>query len=516
MLKTLGDPFLLPDMAKAVEALFSAVDARRRIVLYGDYDVDGVTSLALLARLLRAYGAEVRCFLPSRMEEGYGLTPQGVARCVEETAPELLVALDCGTASPDEIAWLAERGVECVVVDHHECQSRMPCCVALVNPKRPDCAGAAEWETLCTAGLVFKLCHALLKQRVLEGFDLRESLDLVAIGTVADLVPLVGENRILVTHGLRQAAHLRGVGLAALAEVSGIQPPFSPTQVGFQIGPRLNAAGRLGSAADALELLLTTDASRARTLAMGLDRLNRERQEVERRTLEAAREQVPPGVEAEAAIVVGGEGWHPGVVGIVAARLAREFHRPTLVIGFDEQGLGKGSGRSIEGFSLVEALEACAPYLEKFGGHAMAAGLTLRQEQLASFAQAFRQWARASLDAEALRPRLRLDGEVSLAEMDAAFLETHEALQPFGIGNPQPLFMARGVRPLEEPRILKEKHLRLVLGQGRARQEAIYFNAPVGALPRPPWDLVFRVSRNEWRGVSKLQMQLLALRSATL
>jgi len=510
-LKSLGDPFLLPNMAAAVERILGALQRRERIVLYGDYDVDGVTSLALLTRLLRAFGAEPACFLPLRADEGYGLSPDGVARCVHEHAPQLIIAVDCGTSSAPEIAALRAQGIDVIVLDHHECKDALPACVALVNPKLGD-----DYHYLCSVGIVFKLAHALLKHRPVDGFDLKDYLDLVALGCVADLVPLRGENRVLVRRGLSQLAVSKWVGLRTLVEVSGLRPPFSPGNIGFGLGPRLNAAGRLGTAQDALELLLTEDAGKARALALSLDAQNRERRTVEEAVFQEAEAQLAEWFDAvrDAAIVVGAAGWHPGVVGIVASRLQKRHHRPALVIGFDETGVGKGSGRSIEGLSLVAALDRCAGYLEKHGGHEMAAGLTLREVHFADFRRSFCACARELLTDDQLQPRLRIDAELTLAEIDNALLEQHEALQPFGMGNPQPLFAARGVTLAGEPRVMKEKHLSLVLRQGRNEYRAVWFNSASEVLPRPPWDVAFQIERNEWQGIVSPQIHVKAVRHA--
>lgn len=509
-LKRLGNPFDLPDMKAAVDRTLAAMDRRERIVLYGDYDVDGVTSLALLARLLKAYGAAPETFLPSRMDEGYGLSADGVARCVAALHPHLLIAVDCGTSAAAEIQELTAQGVDVVVIDHHECPARLPRCTALVNPKRD----GGDYQYLCSAGLVFKFCHALLKTRPLPGFDLREGLDLVALGTVADIVPLTGENRVLVQKGLEVMAETIWPGLRALMEVAQVSIPLTPGDVGFKLGPRLNASGRLGAAAASLELLLTDDPLRAHTLALELDAQNRDRQRVEKETLEQALGQVAFDPARDAAIVVGGSGWHPGVLGIVASRLCRQHHRPTFVIGFDEEGSGKGSGRSIAGFSLVEALRQCSHLLDKFGGHEMAAGLSLRQERFEDFREAFQLFARTRLSAEDLLPRVLLDAEVDFRDIDLNFLAIHERLQPFGMSNPQPLFLARGVAPLAPPVVLKEKHLRLSLGQCGTRREALFFNGASDPLPRPPWDIAFRIERNEWRGRVNVQIQIQRVRTA--
>jgi len=511
-LKRLTDPFLLPDMRAAVDRTLAAIDRGERIVLYGDYDVDGVTSLALLTRLLRAYGVHPEAFLPSRMEEGYGLSPDGVARCVATFTPQLLIAVDCGTASAAEIATLTAQGIDVVVIDHHECPAELPRCTALVNPKRPDVQ--VDFQYLCSAGLVFKFCHALLKARPTPDFDLRECLDIAAMGTVADIVPLVGENRILVLKGLETLEHTRWAGLQALMDVAGVHAPITPGDVGFKLGPRLNASGRLGAAQESLELLLTDDPHRAHALALDLDNQNRDRQRVEKTTVTEAEAHIGANAGSDAAIVVGAPGWHPGVLGIVASRICRQHHRPTFVIGFDENGLGRGSGRSIAGFSLVEALEQCGHLLEKFGGHEMAAGLAVRQEQFEAFRDAFKTCANTRLSAEDLQRRICLDSEIALSEISLDFLALHEQFQPFGMGNAQPLFLASGVRPLGEPVVLKEKHLRIKLGQNSARHEAIFFNGATEPLPRPPWDIAFRIERNEWRGRVSVQIQIQHIRSA--
>lgn len=509
-LKTLSDPFLLPNMRAAIDRILAAIDRHERIVLYGDYDVDGVTSMALFTRVLRAFGAEPQTFLPMRVDEGYGLSTEGVARCLTQCKPQLLLALDCGTCSCAEIQSLCGSGVDVVVFDHHECKGEMPECVALVNPKLGD-----DFHYLCSVGIVFKTCHALLKTRPIAEFALRDCLDLVALGTVADLVPLIRENRALVQHGLQQLAETRWPGVRALMEVAGVRAPIRTGDLGFKLGPRINAAGRLASAEQALELLLTESKQRARELAASLDAQNRERQDVEKSILQTAEEKVRAQFDPQrdAAIVLGESGWHPGVLGIVAARISKTHHRPTLVIGFDESGLGKGSGRSIDGLSLVATLGDCGEFLEKFGGHEMAAGLTIRRDRFADFQKEFLRAARTRLSDEQLRPRVRLDAELALADLDYELLTRHEMLEPFGVGNGQPLFCARGVA-LADSRVVKEKHLRLVIRQNGRTHAAIFFNAATNELPPAPWDVAFQIGRNEWEGRVSVQLEIKALRSA--
>ena len=510
-LKSLSDPFLLPQMDLAVNRILRALDAGERIVIYGDYDVDGVTSIALLTRMLRHFGGKPECFLPLRADEGYGLSADGVARCVAAYSPQLLIAVDCGTSSVTEIAELHAQSVDVIVLDHHEFKDALPACVALVNPKLGD-----DFHYLCSVGIVFKVAHALLKTRLRPDVDLREYLDLVALGTVADLVPLKKENRILTKRGLIQLADTRWTGLKALIAISNLRFPVTPATVGFGLAPRLNAAGRLGTAQDALELLLTDDPARAEALAANLDAQNRERRAVEDDVLRQAEAQLAEWFDPErdAAIVVGAPGWHPGVVGIVASRLQKHHHRPTFVIGFDESGVGKGSGRSIEGMSLVVALTKCGAHLEKHGGHDMAAGLTVLRAHFPAFRDAFRLLARETLCDEQLQRRLHLDVELTLGEIDYRLLEQHESLQPFGMGNPQPLFCARGVTLAGEPRVMKDKHLSLMLRQDGDEYRAVWFGAASEDLPKLPWDIAFNIERNDWQGSVSPQIHIRAVRKS--
>ena len=511
-LSSLSDPFFLPQMHAAVSRIVAALDRHERIVLFGDYDVDGVTSLALLDEMLRGYGATPELFLPLRMEEGYGLSRESIERCLEQRRPQLLIAVDCGTASTGEIAALKKCGVDVIVLDHHEPKSELPDCVALVNPKTDP---ASLFHYLCSVGIVFKLCHALLKTRPLPGFDLKSKLDLVALGTVADIVPLIDENRILVQRGTIEIARTSRIGLKKLMQVAGVRSPILPEDIGYRLGPRLNAAGRLSTAEKSLRLLLTHDDGEAAALATELNQQNRTRQEVEKEILAAAIDSIDKEFDpvGDAAIVAAARDWHPGVLGIVASRIARKYHRPAIVIGFDQNGLGKGSGRSIEGLNLVEALTRCASTLEKFGGHEMAAGLAVREENYERFAAAFRSSARELLSDEALQRSLRLDHELPFTDIDVEFLRWHELLQPFGNGNLQPVFFARAVEPVAPPRVSNEKHLIFRLGQGDRHRRAVYFDGAAIKLPPPPWDVAFRIGVDEYDGETLVGMRIEAVRA---
>lgn len=501
-LEHLTDPFRLPGMEAAVTRLLQAIDRGEKVLLYGDYDVDGVTSMAILRQVLAAFGLEAETFLPHRCGEGYGLSAEGLKRCLEGRKPDLLISVDCGTASPVEIRSLVEQGIDVIVVDHHEpAASGLPDCSALINPKLGD-----DWHYLCTAGLAFKVAHALLKVRPLPAFDLREMLDLVAVGTVADVVPLVEENRLLVCKGLHRLARTMHPGLRALMEVAGLSGPPTSVDIGYKLGPRLNAAGRLKTAETALSLLLSRDMAQALPLALELDHHNRERQAVQERVLTEAEKQLEDAFDpSQPVIVLGSRSWHPGVVGIVAGQLVRKYHRPCFVIAFDKKGMGKGSGRSIEGVSLVEAIRRCQPLLVKGGGHEMAAGLTVQEDTLPSLRLALAQAIAAQLGPEGLRPAFHIDCEARLHELDWEAWRALNLMEPFGSENHQPVLCCRGVRPVSEPQVLKDKHLRFTLEQDGRQLPAIWFNGAAERRPSPPWDVAFTFGCSIYREETRLQ-----------
>ena len=511
-LRDLSNPFELPDMDLAVRRILQAVDSGEPTCIFGDYDVDGITSVTILAELLSAYGLEIQTFIPIRGQEGYGLSDLAMERCLGSAQrPSLLITVDCGTASGEQIQKLAAQGIEVIVVDHHESgPGGRPPAVAVVNPKLGEAYGY-----LCSAGVVFKLAHALLKTRQIEGVDLKELLDLVAVATVADIVPLVDENRLLVRHGLQRLSRTTNPGLSALMEVSGMNGYVSSSDVGFRIGPRINAAGRMDAPEDALTALMTDSGEVAAAMAEQLDEHNRRRQKHEKQMQGEALEVLSNGAGSEApVIVVGSRRWHPGVVGIVASRLMRAYHKPAFVIAFGEDGLGKGSGRSIEGVSLVRAIDACGMFLESGGGHHMAAGISLYEDRMDEFRQAFGNYVLQTTTAEDRRPRLHIDVEVPFEELSLDFLASYELLQPFGSGNPQPVFMSRDVWLTESPRHLKNQHLKLSLRQGLVERDAIFFGAGDRELPDPPWDVAFTIDRNFFRGRLSLQVSVKDIRRA--
>jgi single-stranded-DNA-specific exonuclease len=511
-LKDLADPLLIPDMRAAVERILQAVDRNQEICIYGDYDVDGVASITLMRRILLAYGMRPRHFIPRRGPEGYGLSRAALERCMlEGPKPDLLITVDCGTVSIDEVASLRADGIDVVIVDHHEpSPGARPDCCALVNPK---CG--SDFTYLCAAGVVFKLGHALLKARQAP-LDLKELIDLVAVATISDIVPMIGENRLMVRHGLRHLPNTLNPGLRALQDVTGMNGSATSMDVGFRIGPRLNAAGRMDVPEDALETL-TTDCRRlAQDLAKKLDAYNKERQSheslIRRQAVEMMNRDFDPANDP--VIVLGSREWHHGVVGIVASRLMRQFHKPTFIIAIDGDGIGKGSGRSIEGVSLVEVIRACGADLLAGGGHAMAAGLSIEESMIDRFRKNFADYVLRHSTEEQRQPRLYYDAETGFEQLSLEFLASYDLLQPFGNGNPQPVFISRGVSLSRPPLHMKNNHLRFMLRQGYHEQDAVFFGGGEHPLPDPPWDIAFTIDRNTFRGRTSLQLIIQDVRAA--
>jgi single-stranded-DNA-specific exonuclease len=429
----------------------------------------------------------------------------------EGPKPDLLVTVDCGTVSVEETAMLRKQGIDVLIVDHHEpLPDARPDCCALVNPK---CG--MDFTYLCAAGVVFKLGHALLKSRPAE-LELKELIDLVAVATISDIVPMIGENRVIVRHGLRQLPNTLNPGLRALQDVSGMNGSATSMDVGFRIGPRLNAAGRMDVPEDALATLTTDSLRLARDFAVKLDAYNRERQNYETRIRSEAVGMLACEFDPERdpVIVLGSREWHHGVVGIVASRLMRQYQKPTFIIAIDENGVGKGSGRSVEGVSLVEAIRHCQDDLIAGGGHAMAAGLSVHEDNIDRFRRRFADYVLAKTTREQRRPKLFYDAEIAFDQLSLDFLASYELLQPFGNGNPQPVFISRGVNLSRPPLHMKNHHLRLMLRQGYHEQDAVFFGGGEHPLPDPPWDVAFTIDRNTFRGRTSLQLVVQDVRAA--
>ena len=467
-LEELHDPSTMHDMPRALDRLRKAIGDGERILIYGDYDVDGTASVVLLTKAIELAGGSATFHIPHRLQDGYGMRTEVVEHAAAEGV-RLIVSVDTGIRAGEVVARANELGIDVIVTDHHLPEAELPPAVAVLNPNRPDCCYAEK--NLCGAGVAFKLVQALLGslewpveklRRVTESF-----LKLVAIATVADVVPLTGENRVIVKHGLAGLGDVRNPGLRALLEVAGFNASNVPTarQVAFQIAPRLNAAGRMDTARAVVELFLTSDPERARTLAAQLHQQNAERQQVEAQIREAC-EQLSVD-ESAAALVYYAEDWHRGVLGIVASRLVERLHRPVFVLGRNSQdGLAQGSGRSIPAFHLLDALEAMPDLFVRFGGHEHAAGVTLESSRVEEFRARFQAYAAARLQPEDFLPELALDGVIELGEITDRSAAEVFSLAPFGHGNPPPLFAALNVEVAGTPAPWNEKHLRVVLRQG--------------------------------------------------
>lgn len=515
-LSALPDPYLMAGMDRAVERLAQAYHRGELVLIHGDYDVDGVSSVALLLSFFSAIGLDCSYYIPKRLTEGYGLSDQGVAAAREQGA-RVMVTVDCGIGAVEEAKLCREAGIDLVITDHHAPPDLLPEACALVNPLLPGCS--YPFKSLAGVGVAFNLALALRSRLRADGVfrerrepDLRNCLDLVALGTVADVVPLLGVNRIMVSYGLKELSQSRRVGVQALKEVAGVAGEVSCGQVGFRLAPRLNAAGRLEDAALGLELLLSADPARAQAMARELDDANAERQSLERATLEEARVMLASGAcRGRKSIVLASDRWHPGVIGIVASRIVELFHRPVILFAL-EDGTGRGSGRSISRFHLLDAVKECADHLLRFGGHSHAAGLSIAQAELERFAVRFEEEAARTLDAEALTPRLLYDAELSPSRIDADLPGVLETLRPFGMGNPEPLFLLRNAA-VSGSRVLKGGHLKLQLSCQGKSFDAVGFGLAERELP-PRVDLIFAPSLNTWNGKTSLQLMVKDLREA--
>ena len=509
-LDQLSDPYALAGMSDAVEAIVGTVRAGGTILVHGDYDVDGQCATALLTRALRAAKADVVPFLPHRLRDGYDFGEAGL-EAARVAGAKLIITCDCGITAVEAVERARAAGIGVVITDHHLPGDVLPPAVAIVDPQRPgDTSGATG---LCGTGVAFKLVQALVPALGLPPNLPYHLLDYVALATVADVVPLQGENRVMVKHGLRLLSESSWPGIRALLEVSGLAGrELRAGHVGFILGPRLNAAGRVADATDGLRLLLTDDPAEAARLAQRLEGLNVERQALDQRILDEALAQVEATAGPDdAAFVLSGEGWHPGVVGIVASRVVERYGRPAFLIAFDGD-IGKGSGRSISRFNLHGALLACGDLLERYGGHHMAAGLTIRRDQLEEFRRRFGGLARELLAPEDLGPEQRVDLEVGLQEVTPELERLMRHLEPCGTGNASPVFGVRGVRLAGRSRV-GQGHLKGMLDDGRARLPAIGFQWAdrVPWLSDGPIDAAFRIEPNEWNGQVTLQARLCAL-----
>jgi len=521
---TLHDPELLPGVIEAAERIVAAIRAKRKIVVYGDYDVDGACGTSILWTCIKLAGAtDAEYYIPHRVEEGYGLNSEALRSLVADRKASMIVTVDCGVTAVEEAKLARDLGVELIITDHHHAKPEWPDAAVVVHPKRPG-GPPYPFPEICGAAVAFKLAWQICKSfgdgkkasPAMRVF-LTRSFDLVALATVADVMPLEGENRVFVRHGLRAMVdESASVGIKALLQVCsfGMKAKLSSYNLSFGMAPRINAAGRLKRADTAVKLLTTDDPDEAIELARELDDCNKQRQEVERAIVVEARRMVDAAgdIADRGAIVVAKEGWHPGVVGIVAARLADAYHRPAIVIGLNETH-GAGSGRTVGGFDLHAAISACSEGLLSFGGHKAAAGLKILPAEVAAFAERFDLYCRSALTAEMRQKRVDIDAEVPLGSLTLAVVEAIDGLEPYGMGNPQPMLLAERVHVVGEPKAMGQGnvHLSWRVGQGDVVLRAVGWsmaNRASELRPGTPCAILFRPSINEWNGMRTVQLEI--------
>jgi len=516
-LHQLYNPFLMKDMCKGVERIISALQKKEHISIYGDYDADGITACALLIDFLRSLGIRSSYYIPHRLTEGYGLNPEAVKNIAAQ-GTKLLICVDCGISNHEEIQLASHLGMDTIVVDHHQVPPLPSPAYAVLDPLQPECP--YPFKGLAGVGVAFHLVVALRSRLRDSAFwvdsaepNLLRYLDLVALGTIADVVPLVDINRVLVTYGLRQLVESLRPGLRALKEVSGIgKEEITTGDVAFRLAPRLNAGGRMANAQMGVELLLADEYGKARSIAVDLDQANRERQGIEERIYKEAKDIIERDRPFDRkSLVLSSENWHPGVIGIVASKLAEEFWRPAILIAL-EGDAGKGSGRSIAGFHLYEALQECEEHLLAFGGHKYAAGLKISRDKIEAFRDAFEETVKRKWGDTASTPTIFIDAEVDLSEITLELLSYLSFFTPHGPANPRPIFSTKEKLPIQDIRILRKDTLKLTLSWRQKTYEVIGFGmGSLGQQLPSAVRIAFHPKMNDWQGVQRLQLELRAV-----
>jgi len=511
----LHEPNLLKGMLDAVNRIQRAIHDGEKILIWGDYDVDGTTGTVLLRKMLRLLGADSAFHVPNRFTEGYGINIPALEQAHKDGV-SLVISVDCGTTSIEEVDFANSIGLDVIVTDHHlpKAGERLPSAVAVVNPNQPDCPYPDK--NLAGVGVAFKLAQALLRENGLED-EIPGLLKIAAIGTVADVMNLTGENRAIVALGLLDLPTTGNLGLKALMEVADCRSDMTSMHIGFRIGPRINAAGRMDVARHVVELLESEDFNHARQLAGLLDARNRDRQQVQTRITDLALEEAANSND-QTFVVVAGDGWHQGVIGLAASRIAEKLYRPTVVITVKD-GLGHGSARSIPGFHLLRALESCADLFEKFGGHAAAAGMAMKAENIPLLRERLNEYARSELLPEDLVPELKIDALLTSRSIDLELVQALAAFEPFGAGNPKPVFVTRDLILGDEPFVMKEKHLKLKLYDADNKQfEAVWWDGVEKSKgqtlkPNSRIELAYVAEANTWQGNTRLQLVVEDLKS---
>ncbi|MBN1309190.1 MAG: single-stranded-DNA-specific exonuclease RecJ [Chitinispirillaceae bacterium] len=506
-----NDPFLFPHMERAVIRIVRALEANELIVVYGDYDVDGITATVLMLRVLRRLGARCDYYLPNRLTEGYGLSEEGVKKIAQGGAT-LIITVDCGIGSRDEVAIAACLGIDCIVTDHHEIHHEPPAACAILDPKEPGCT--YPYRDLSGVGVALKLCQALALH-LKQGEELwRNYLDLAALGTAADIVPLTRENRVIAHLGFEQMKTTANRGLKALMTQQGLAgKPLSTSQVVFQLAPCINAVGRLGDSRTGIELLMTDDDAQAQKYASQLRAANIERRELDGAVAKEAYAWIETNADSarDVGLIVGSEHWHAGVIGIVASKIVERYHRPAILFSVGRDGYARGSGRSIPALHLLEALNRCADLLEGYGGHAAAAGMTIKTDMIEPFRTRFNEVVRGMTAPDDFIPVIMADAEADIPDITPKFYRIIKQMEPFGPGNMRPVFLARGVRHRSAPRIVGDTHLKMSLIGGGVFMDAIGFNfsdryhqvKDVSTL-----SVAYTVDENEWNGRVNFQMKV--------
>lgn len=507
------DPFLIPDMELAVDRLHQAIRRCERVCFYGDYDVDGMSATSIYLSFFRGLGADVRAYVPHRLREGYGLNESAI-RTLAAEGISLLVTSDCGTTSHSEIALANQLGIDVVVTDHHQSDRHMPPALAVMNPHRSD--ARYPFRGLCSAGLAYKVAQAYEMKFSHGAAPLESLLDLVALATVADVVPLQDENRLFVREGLTRISRGVRCGIRALKHVAGITRECSTGTIAFKLGPRLNAAGRLDEGMKGVRLLTTESEREAKGLAEELEQLNQARRELETDVMREALAQVESR-KLPGGIVLSSRGWHLGVVGIAAARIMERFHRPTIVIAMGENGIGKGSARTVDGFDLYQALTACRDLLIGYGGHPSAAGVTIREAQLPEFSERFSTIAETWIRDTQSVPMLHVDSELRLEDITLQLIREIGSLHPFGAGNPEPTFAVKRLDILTA-RVVGDKHLKMTVRQsGSLPFDSIGFGMKsledCGLSMKTPIDVAFTPELNHWNGYDRIQLRIRDIRA---